>query len=227
MRMISTILFDNDGVLVDTERVFYESNRHMLEEFGVKLNETEFSKLSLSKGMSLADIIVSLGNTPETAEEARRRRNAVYDRMLLERGVSLVVPHAPEVLAELHRNCRIGVVTCCQKMHFKTIHDASGLRPFFDFVVGYGDFERHKPYPDPYLTALGRAGIAPDEAIAVEDSERGVLSAVRAGIRVAAIPRGISLCGDFSAATWRLQDIRELPALLDSLQPRNENSQPQ
>lgn len=113
MRMISTILFDNDGVLVDTERVFYESNRHMLEEFGVKLNETEFSKLSLSKGMSLADIIVSLGNTPETAEEARRRRNAVYDRMLLERGVSLVVPHAPEVLAELHRNCRIGVVTCC------------------------------------------------------------------------------------------------------------------
>ena len=69
--MISTILFDNDGVLVDTERVFYESNRHMLEEFGVKLNETEFSKLSLSKGMSLADIIVSLGNTLK-----RRKRRA-------------------------------------------------------------------------------------------------------------------------------------------------------
>lgn len=225
--MISTVLFDNDGVLVDTERVFYESNRHMLEEFGVKLDETEFSKLSLSKGMSLADIIVSLGNSPETAEEARRRRNVVYDRMLLERGASLVIPRVPEVLAGLHRNFRIGVVTCCQKMHFKTIHDTSGLRPFFDFVVGDGDFERHKPYPDPYLTALERAGITPDEAIAVEDSERGVLSAIRAGLRVAAIPRGISLCGDFSAATWRLQDIRELPALLDSLQPRKENSQPQ
>ena len=68
--MISTILFDNDGVLVDTEGVFYESNCRMLREFGVELGEAEFSKMSLSQGMSLADIIVSLGYTAETAETA-------------------------------------------------------------------------------------------------------------------------------------------------------------
>lgn len=215
--MISTILFDNDGVLVDTEGVFYESNRRMLEEFGVALDEEEFSQMSLSKGMSLADIIVSLGHTPEIAEEARQRRNRVYDEMLLEHGSSLVVPHVPEVLAELHKQYRIGVVTCCQAMHFKTIHDRSGLRRYFDFVIGDNDFTLHKPYPEPYLTALRHAGIPAEDAIAVEDSERGVLSAVRAGIRTAAIPRGISMSGDFSAAVWRLSDIRELPPLLKML----------
>lgn len=215
--MISAILFDNDGVLVDTEGIFYKANREMLKEFGAVLDEDEFSQMSLSRGMSLADIIVSLGYTPETAEEARRRRNLLYDRMLLERGASLVIPGVPDILRELHGRYRIGVVTCCQEMHFRTIHDASGLRPFFDFVVGDQDFVRHKPDPEPYRTALLRAGISAEEAIAVEDSERGVLSAVRAGIRVAAIPRGISLCGDFSAADWRLSGIDRLPGLLETL----------
>ena len=215
--MLQTILFDNDGVLVDTEGVFYESCRRMLEEFGIRLNEAEFSELSLAKGMSLADIIVAHGHSPETAEAARRRRNVFYDAMLRERGTSLVIPHVPEVLANLHKRFRIGIVTCCQSMHFKTIHDASGLRQYFDFTVGDDDFIHHKPHPDPYLAALRRIGAAPETAVAVEDSERGVLSAVRAGIRTVAIPRGISAGGDFSAATWRLSDIEELPALLNTL----------
>ena len=215
--MISTILFDNDGVLVDTEGVFYESNCRMLREFGVELGEAEFSKMSLSQGMSLADIIVSLGHTAETAETARQKRNGLYDIMLRERGASLVIPHVPEILRELHRSYRIGVVTCCQEMHFRTIHSASGLRPLFDFVIGDRDFVHHKPHPEPYQAALRRAGIGPEEAIAVDDSERGVLSAKRAGIRTAAIPRGISRRGDFSAADWILSDLGELRTVLQSL----------
>lgn len=205
--MLKIILFDNDGVLVDTEGVFYESNRLMLKEFGVDLDEKTFAEMSMTRGMSLADIIVSLGRTPEIAEEARRRRNLVYDGMLKARGKSLVIPHVPEVLRELHKTFRVGVVTCCQAMHFKTLHDASGLRPFFDFVVGDGDFVRHKPYPDPYLTALFRSGFRAEEAIAVEDSERGILSAKAAGVRVAAIPRGISRNGDFSQADLHFESI--------------------
>ena len=170
--MISTILFDNDGVLVDTEGVFYESNCRMLREFGVELGEAEFSKMSLSQGMSLADIIVSLGYTAETAETARQKRNGLYDIMLRERGASLVIPHVPEILRELHRSYRIGVVTCCQEMHFRTIHTASGLRPLFDFVIGDRDFVHHKPHPEPYQAALRRAGIGPEEAIAAACSRQ-------------------------------------------------------
>lgn len=214
--MTETILFDNDGVLVDTERVFFESNREMMKKFGRDLDEAEFSRMSMSRGLSLADLIVSLGYTREEAEAARQERNLMYDRMLLERGGSLVIDGVREVLAELHGRFRIGVVTCCQKMHFRTIHEASGLAPYFDFVVGDWDFTHHKPHPEPYLKALERAGCSAAQAVAVEDSERGILSARAAGLRAYAIPRGLSLHGNFDSATGRFADIRDFCAFLNS-----------
>ncbi len=209
------IFFDNDGILVDTESIFYASNCVMLKEYGVELDEQTFAEMSMTKGMSLADIIVSLGKTPEEAEDARRRRNLVYDCMLKERAESLVIPGVPEALAALYQQYKICVVTCCQAMHFQTIHEHSGLRQYFDFIVGDDDFTRHKPHPEPYLTALKRTGLTdPAKGIAVEDSERGVLSAQGAGLKAAAIPRGPSLYGDFSRADYRFQNITEFAEMM-------------
>ena len=210
-----TILFDNDGVLVDTESLFYEANCVMLREYGVFLDEKTFAEMSMTRGMSLADIIVSLGKTPEEAEAARQKRNGIYNIMLQERSGSLVIPGVPEALEKLHRHFRVGIVTCCQTIHFNTIHESSGLRPYFDFVVGDDDFVLHKPHPEPYLTALRHAGIGdPAGAIAVEDSERGIMSAQAAGIEAAAIPRGPSLFGDFSKADHRFETIGEFAAMM-------------
>lgn len=153
MKSYRTILFDNDGVLVDTEHLFYEANCRMLDEFGVHLDEAQFAEKSMTRGMSLADIIVELGYSREIAEAARQKRNGFYDEILKRRAGSLVIDGVPESLERLHAHFRIGVVTCCQAMHFKTIHDASGLRKYFDFVVGDQDFVNHKPDPEPYLTA--------------------------------------------------------------------------
>ncbi len=215
--MLKTILFDNDGVLVDTEGVFFEANRHMLREFGLDLSEKEFAEISLVKGQSFAEILVSLGYSSDFAEKARGKRNLKYDAMLRERGESLVIPGVREVLEHLHGTFRIGVVTCCAAMHFKTIHEASGLSKFFDFIVKGEEFVHHKPHPEPYLLALKRSGSLPGDCIAVEDSQRGVESARNAGLRVAAIPRGISLNGDFSEATWRLRDIGELMKIVQGI----------
>lgn len=211
--MIRNILFDNDGVLVDTEHIFYEANCEMLAEYGIVLAERDFAELSLAQGLSLADIIVKLaGVTPENAEDARQRRNLRYNDMIRER--ELVIDGVRETLTRLQQKFRIGVVTCCQTMHFQTIHSRSGLRQFFDFVVGDDDFVLHKPHPEPYLTALNKYDLDPAETIAVEDSQRGVISAQAAGIRCAAIPRGLSVYGDFSFADWKFDNITELAEML-------------
>ena len=216
--MLNTIFFDNDGVLVDTEGVFFEANRLMLKDFGVNLSEKEFAEISLVRGQSFADILISLGCTPDFAEHAREKRNLKYDDMLRKRGKSLVIPGVREVLEKLHRNFRIGVVTCCATLHFKTIHAASGLAQFFDFVVKGEEFVHHKPHPEPYLLALSRSNSLPENCIAVEDSQRGVESAKNAGLRVAAIPRGISSNGNFSEAAWRLENVKELEDVIRKIQ---------
>lgn len=71
------------------------------------------------------------------------------------------------------------------------------------------DFINHKPHPEPYLKALEHAGVSAEEAIAVEDSERGISSALAAGLRTYAIPRGLSLYGKTGHATGCFKDIRE------------------
>lgn len=216
--MLKTILFDNDGVLVDTEGIFYEACLSVLREFGMDPDEKTFAQISMVQGKSIFDMILERGYSEEIAESARQKRNILYDKMLAERAETLVIPHVPEVLKELHAHFRIGVVTCCQAMHFKRIHDASGLRPFFDFVVGDDDFIHHKPHPEPYLTALARSGFSADQALAVEDSERGILSARGAGIKAAAIPRGLSKYGDFSHANYHFKSILDLAQFLEKEQ---------
>ena len=70
-----------------------------------------------------------------------------------------------------------------------------------------------KPDPEPYLTALERNGLAADECLVVEDSERGLQAAVAAGIRCAVIPQGLTRTSDFSQAHVVLNDIGELALL--------------
>lgn len=127
--MLTTILFDNDGVLVDTEALFYESCRVMMRQFDYELGEAEFAELSLSRGMSLADIIVGAGHSREAAKDARRERDLYYDRMLQERSASLVVDGVREVLAELHRDYRgLGLSPAVRKCTSGRFTPRAGLR---------------------------------------------------------------------------------------------------
>jgi beta-phosphoglucomutase-like phosphatase (HAD superfamily) len=94
------------------------------------------------------------------------------------------------------------------------MHRASWLLGYFDFILTREDYSASKPDPEPYRTACARAGLHPGRCLAIEDSERGVTSAARAGLAVAAIPGDLNRGGDFGAARWLLDSIIDLPALL-------------
>ena len=93
-------------------------------------------------------------------------------------------------------------------------HGPIRLGPFFDFVLTREDYGASKPDPEPYRTACARAGLRPGRCLAIEDSERGVVAAARAGLVVAALPGEMNRGGDFGAARWLLDRIQALPALL-------------
>jgi HAD superfamily hydrolase (TIGR01509 family) len=206
----STILFDNDGVLVDTERVFFEANRRMLAGLGLELTETHFADYSLTRGVTPLEMAVERGVLLRGAFPALlRARDDQYETLLRENDSA--IDGVVDVLASLDKAYRIGVVTSSKRRHFDVIHERSGLRRYFEFVLTREDYERSKPHPDPYLLALGRCQASPAECVAVEDSPRGVRAAVAAGLRCVAIPNPLSPGGDFSSAIARLGSIRELP----------------
>ncbi len=111
----------------------------------------------------------------------------------------------------------MAIVTTAKRDDFELIHRDRSIVNHFDFVLTNGDYARSKPAPDPYLTALERFGARPDQALVVEDSERGLRAAAAAGIDCVIVANEFVRGQDFSAALARIDTLAELPALLASL----------
>ena len=211
----STIFFDNDGVLVDTEHVFFEANRRMLARLGLELTTTLFAEYSLTRGVTPLEMAFERGVLKrESFPALLRDRDDEYERLL--RDNDATIDGVADTLAVLADNYRIGVVTSSQRRHFDVIHDRTGLSGWFEFVLTREDYARSKPHPDPYARALEVCGVSADQGVAVEDSPRGVRAAVAAGLPCVAIPNRLAGGGDFRGATECFESIRELPAWLAS-----------
>ena len=205
--MFDGIFWDNDGVLMETEHLYYHANAAALAQAGVALTMEEFCRISLRKGESVLALAIDCDES-----ELRGNRDEIYYRLLGEE--SRVYPGVQDTLELLHGRLPMAIVTSCTRSNFLQMHRSSGLLHYFDFILTREDYAASKPDPEPYRTACARAGLEPGRCLAIEDSERGVVAAARAGLTVAAIPGAMNRGGDFAAARWLLNAIDELPALL-------------
>jgi HAD superfamily hydrolase (TIGR01509 family) len=208
--MIKAVFWDNDGVLVATEHLYYQASAEILSTFGIELSPQVFAEISLRRGESVLDLAVAAGCPPAALEQLRRKRNERYAELL--RHPPQVLAGVAETLSTLSGKVRQGVVTSCRRDHFDIIHGASGLAPFFDFVLTREDYQQSKPHPEPYLTALRHCGLHADECLVVEDTERGLRAALAAGLRCVVIPGPLTDGANFSGATAMLSGAHEVLA---------------
>jgi HAD superfamily hydrolase (TIGR01509 family) len=210
---IRGILWDNDGVLVDSEKIYFEANRHILRRAGIRLTHELFADVSLKQGLSLMDLAAQKGWTRRHIARLREDRDRFY-LALLRRKVS-VFPGVKKTLRWLQQQgIRMGIVTSSQRVHFDAIHKKSELLHYFDFVLTRENYGRGKPAPDGYRQGLQRLGIPSRECLVIEDSERGLSAAHAAGLACVVIPHKHSVCGDYSKAVKILSRVSYLPALL-------------
>ncbi len=204
-----TILWDNDGVLVDTEGLYFRATQTVLQKIGIDLTVERFKEISLRRGESTFALAVDHGIAAAEISRLRAERDRLYAELL---GLqSWVIDGAEEVLRSLHGRVRMGVVTSSRKAHFDIAHATSGLIPYLDFVLAREDYQHTKPHPEPYLTAMARYGLRPGECIVVEDSERGLAAATAAGLPCLIVLSEWTKGGDFSKACRVLKSIREVP----------------
>ena len=108
----------------------------------------------------------------------------------------------------------MAIVTTAKRVDFDLIHEKRQIRQFMDFVLVREDYERAKPHPEPYLTGLKRFGATKEETLVVEDSPRGLKSAVAAGIDCAIVCNEFTKSHDFSQAHYRIQTLAELKDII-------------
>ncbi len=209
--MKTQILFDNDGVLVDTEHWYYTASAEVLASHGFILTPQRYRDIMIA-GESAFLIAEEEGVPLSVTDLWRAERNELYQHYL--RTEEIAIPGVREVLAELSQTYRMGIVTSALRCDFELIHARRGLVDYMEFVLCSGEYPRAKPYPDPYLLGLERLGGEKSETVVVEDSERGLRAAVAAGIECVVVHNRFTENHDFSAATHRIGKLDELIALL-------------
>jgi HAD superfamily hydrolase (TIGR01509 family) len=206
--MVKAVIWDNDGVLVDTEELYFKATREVLSEVGIDLTADLFVEISLKQGRSTFDLAVAQGVRSEVIDRLRADRNRLYST-LLRKGVR-VLDGVEDTLRRLRGKVLMGVVTSSRREHFEIIHSGTGLLYYFDLVLTREDYGKSKPNPDPFLTAVIRYGLQPEHCIIVEDSKRGLAAAMAAGIRCIVVPNALTQGSNFSGAYRVVKSVSEV-----------------
>ncbi len=218
-QLINALIFDFDGLILDTEEPIYQSWAEVYAANGVPLPFEQWVKTVGSNNQEFHPqhhLEERLGR-PLTQEEIERR---------IARRVELVLakPLLPGV-AELARTAKaqgmkVGVASSSSRDWVRGHLERLGILDLFDCLCSRDDVEHVKPEPDLYLAVLACLGVNADEAVALEDSPNGIRSAKRAGLRCVAVPNPITAGLDLSEADLELSSLSgvTLRQLLNRLQ---------
>jgi len=201
------VIFDLDGVLVDSEDLQYQAYLQVLAPFGAAVSRNEYAEHWIAGGRGPEYAVQRFG-LPVAADELRARKHPVYHHLL--RQHAALMPGAAAALARLQPHFALAVATNSNRDDVGFVLDHFGLGRFFTTVVMRDDYTRAKPEPDAFLTASARLGVTGANCLVVEDSYRGVVAAHRAGTAVVAVPNDFTRGNDFSFAAAVLGSLDEL-----------------
>ena len=149
------ILFDHDGVLVDTELWYYKAGERALADIGVTVDKDQYLR-DMSQGAGTWAQARAAGVDEQTISRQREVRDDYYQDYL--RTEAIEIEGVVDTLAELSHYVRMAIVTTAKRVDFDLIHEQRHLTQFMDFVLVREDYELAKPHPEPYLAGLKRFG---------------------------------------------------------------------
>jgi HAD superfamily hydrolase (TIGR01509 family) len=206
------ILFDNDGVLVETENWYYEANKKALKQLGLNLQMDEYQEI-MARGGTAWELAINAGITTEIIDKKRVQRDNYYQEFLHTK--NLEIPNVKKVLKNLSKKYKMAIVTTSRRVDFELIHKNRGISDYMQFVLCVEDYERAKPYPDPYLKGLELLKASAKDTIVVEDSQRGLISAVNANIECVIVKNEFTKTHDFSKANYFIDTLEQLETILN------------
>ena len=199
-------LFDFDNTLYDTNEGIREILRHALPLVGVEYDDSRFGEFS---GLSMDQVFERYVGDWSLYDRYRDEFMRIVRSDVYMTGVPF--PETEHVLRELRsRGKRIGIVSGKMSFKIENLMERDGMLGLVETIVGYGDTERHKPFPDPIELALSRFDIPRSEVLYIGDSPNDSGAAINAGIDCAIINRHNGLTPDGLECTYELDSLEGL-----------------
>jgi beta-phosphoglucomutase family hydrolase len=180
--MIKAVIFDLDGVILDSEPLHFEADRLAMRDYGMEIpDEVLVSYVGVSGRDMWADLIASFG-IPDTLEGILARQKAHKLKLLAETKLTAIAG-IPELLDTLlQAGAAIGLASSSPRYFIQSIIENLGIASYFQAVASGEEVARSKPSPDVFLLAAERLGVDPADCIVIEDSAHGVRAAKAAGM---------------------------------------------
>jgi HAD superfamily hydrolase (TIGR01509 family) len=184
--MIEAVVFDLDGVLVQSEELWDGARRELAEDHGIEWPEGATDAMMGMSSKEWSRYMHDEVGVPDEPEEINRKVLAWVERRY--RDELPWIPGAQEAVRRIGRHFPLGLATSSNREIIDIVVEVGGLGDLLQVTVSSEEVERGKPAPDVYLEATKRMRVDPRRTAAVEDSSNGLLAAQAAGMRVIAIP---------------------------------------
>jgi len=211
--MLEATLWDVDGVIVDSEEIYYRAVRETFSIFGVDIGEDEYVRRYMLEQTTSRGVIKDYG-LDVSLEDAKERKAAIVGRLIDEE--LEMMEGARKMLCDFEGKYPMGVVSSAGREEVLKKLGKFDLIDMFRAIVTGDDVEKTKPDPEPYVLgvelmgrSLGRR-IMPGNVVAVEDNPSGAKSAYTAGCRVIGFPNGFTKDMDFPYADVTISSLDQI-----------------
>ena len=205
--MITTVIFDLDGLLADTEPLHCRAYQETLHLEGVTLTESEYSEHWVREGKGIGDWLARHGLSLDPLV-IRQKKSKRYLELL----PSMLRPMngGLELLETLRSTKTLVLASSSYRDAVDGVLAGLNIAHYFKAVVSGLDVPRVKPAPDIFLAAACLVGASPSECVVLEDAEKGIIAAHRAGMHCIAVPTDYTRHHDFSQATLVCSSLSEI-----------------
>jgi beta-phosphoglucomutase len=208
--MITGVLFDMDGVLLDSEEFITRAGMMMFREKGFEVKEFDFKPFTgMGENRFLGGVAEKYG-IPFNLEKDKARTYAIYEQIT--RGKLKPLKGVKEFIEQCRKkHLKLAVATSADEVKMRINLKETGLKEeLFDTLVNGLEVEHKKPHPEIYLLAAARLGLEPSACLVVEDAISGMKAAKAAGCKCLAITSSFSE-KEFGEADWVVKDLSEVP----------------
>lgn len=186
--MKELLIFDLDGLLLDTEKIYFDGWLALFEEHQIPLTAEDISGWRGQSWKQTADQLAQVVGGHDHVQTLRAEREGFIETQMTN-GTLQMKPYAKETIDfAREKGFKLALATSTMKERAAKLLPHFDLLDVFDYMTFGDDVAAHKPDPAPYLLTLDKAGKIADQALVMEDSLLGALAATRAGIEVVLIP---------------------------------------
>lgn len=209
---IQAIVWDFDGVILDSELLHMEAETETFGKFGLEVPRSVMERYF---GVKLEDYFGDMAERYGLQSSAPEMIRTHYKTLIRYYGeIFPLTPHVREVLGTLAETYSMAIATSRERELAQLALKRWSLEEYFQSIIYGEDVGAGKPDPEPYRRACSKLGIDPAAAVAIEDAEAGFVSAKRACMRVIALRAKHNRNMDFSRADRVVEDVRQIPDLL-------------